>query len=464
MFRKFRKNKSIFSYLLLGMCMLILTQTVILAESLRVGGIYEKLNQNAKDIVDQKVINRSAYLQTEMVNNWSDLSKLADNINKIAEELDREGSIEFETLDESSDSAEPLILKAVDQLISTMRSQRVTGAYIVLNNHNLDDGIEDKPGVYLRDFDPMSKSSSENGDILIERAPAEVVKSLNIATDSAWRPRFEFQKENVTYYDFFYTPYQQALKSNGEYSAEEMGYWGGKYRLNGTKYDAITYSLPLINAKGVVYGVVGIDITLDYLSKILPSTELLDDENSCYMIALNQDGELSMEGFAVSGSACEKNTSKVNLTKLDNDYYVCSEGRKLYTSRQRLNIYNDNTPYGNQQWMLVGIADTESLFAFTGKIKSILLFAIVLTVAVGIVGSLIFSYIISRPIKKLTEEVDRANVKDEIRFKRTNIAEIDRFARTMEKLNQNVRDTSSKFTNLLQMASVKLAGLSLIHI
>lgn len=339
-----------------------------------------------------------------------------------------------------------------------MRSQRVTGAYIVLNNHNLDDGIEDKPGVYLRDFDPMSKSSSENGDILIERAPEEVVKSLNIATDSAWRPRFEFQKENVTYYDFFYTPYQQALKSNGEYSAEEMGYWGGKYRLNGTKYDAITYSLPLINAKGVVYGVVGIDITLDYLSKILPSTELLDDENSCYMIALNQDGELSMEGFAVSGSACEKNTSKVNLTKLDNDYYVCSEGRKLYTSRQRLNIYNDNTPYGNQQWMLVGIADTESLFAFTGKIKSILLFAIVLTVAVGIVGSLIFSYIISRPIKKLTEEVDRASVKDEIRFKRTNIAEIDRFARTMEKLNQNVRDTSSKFTNLLQMASVKLAG------
>lgn len=83
-----------------------------------------------------------------------------------------------------------------------MRSQRVTGAYIVLNNHNLDDGIEDKPGVYLRDFDPMSKSSSENGDILIERAPEEVVKSLNIATDSAWRPRFEFQKENVTYYDF----------------------------------------------------------------------------------------------------------------------------------------------------------------------------------------------------------------------------------------------------------------------
>ena len=43
--------------------MLILAETAILSESLRVGGIYEKLNQNAKDIVDQKVINRSASLQ-----------------------------------------------------------------------------------------------------------------------------------------------------------------------------------------------------------------------------------------------------------------------------------------------------------------------------------------------------------------------------------------------------------------
>ena len=65
MFRKFRKNKSIFSYLLLGMCMLILTQTVILAESLRVGGIYEKLNQNAKDIVDQKVITEVPICKTK---------------------------------------------------------------------------------------------------------------------------------------------------------------------------------------------------------------------------------------------------------------------------------------------------------------------------------------------------------------------------------------------------------------
>ena len=123
-----------------------------------------------------------------------------------------------------------------------------------------------------------------------------------------------------------------------------------------------------------------------------------------------------------------------------------------------MNIYNSNTPYSNQRWALVGIVDTSDLFAFTNKITSILMFAIFLTLTVGIGGSFIFSYIISKPIKKLSDEVVKANIKNKISFRRTNIAEIDHLANMMEQLNQNVRDTALKFTNLLQMASIKLAG------
>ena len=71
MFRKIMKNKSIFSYLLVVMCILVLIETTIRVGSLSTGGMFAKLNQNAKDIVDQRVINRSSYLQNEMLNNWS---------------------------------------------------------------------------------------------------------------------------------------------------------------------------------------------------------------------------------------------------------------------------------------------------------------------------------------------------------------------------------------------------------
>ena len=224
MFRKIMKNKSIFSYLLVVMCILVLIETTILVGSLSTGGMFAKLNQNAKDIVDQRVINRSSYLQNEMLNNWSNLSQLTDHINTTAKQLVSEGKVDYEHLDDSSETATPLILAVVDQLISTMRSQHVTGAYIIFNNHDLDKGLEDKPGIYLRDLDPLSKASAENGDLLIERAPTEVVKSLNIATDSSWRPRFEFKKANIKYYDFFYTPYQQAISNSQEFSSTDIGY------------------------------------------------------------------------------------------------------------------------------------------------------------------------------------------------------------------------------------------------
>lgn len=458
MFRKINKSRPIFIYMFSAMSILSLIAIIILSGSLVAGGVYKKLNQNAKDIIDQKVINRSSYLQNTMLNSWSDLSETAASINAVAEQMDAQGKIQFETLDYNSETAAPLIMETVDELISMMRVKKVTGAYLIFNTHNLDEGTEDKPGIYLRDLDPSSRESKENADILIERAPAEVVKSLNIATDSTWRPRFEFKKTETEYYDFFYTPYQQAISNEKQFSVTDMGYWGGRCRLYGTNYDTFTYSIPLINGDGLVYGVMGIDITLEYLNKTLPSHELLGDEGSSYMLGFSQGNECLFYNVAVNGRAWDKDSSSVKLTKNGNDYYVYDDGKKLYVSVQYLNIYNSNTPYSNQKWALIGMADTNELFTFADKVKSILIMGIFLTLLVGIGGSYVFSYMISSPIKRLTDEVTQAKIKEKVKFSGTNISEIDRFARTMEQLNQNIRDTSMKFTNLLQMASVKLAG------
>lgn len=458
MFRKFKKSKSIFSYLLVSMCVLSVIQAVILAGNMILSGLCSELNQNARDILDQKVINRNSYLQNAMVNNWSQISSLVNNMNETAERLEQQGKIQFQTLDDSSEEAMPLLMASVQKLIATMRSKHVTGAFLILNNEDLDRGLEDKPGLYLRDLDPISKESDQNGDILIERAPVEVVKSFNIATSSSWRPRFEFQKTNTDYYDFFYTPYQQALKNDKDFRASDMGYWGRNSRLEGSKYDTITYSIPLINQEGKAYGVVGIDISIDYLNKILPSSELLENEKGNYMLAVKTKDSSSLKKIMVNGKTYDAGTKEVKLTRSEEEDYIRHKGRMFYASIQYLNIYNNNTPYSNQKWALVGIADTEVLFGFTEQIQRLLILVTCLTLIVGIGGSLIVSYVISKPIKKLTNEVIKTNVRDKIRFDRTKITEIDRFANAIEELNQSVRDTSLKFTNLLQMASVKLAG------
>ena len=127
-FKFCKKNKSIFLHFLQPMSIFVIIQTIIFMGCLSFSQLFPHINQNAKDIVNQRVLNRGSYLQNEMLNSWSNLNELTDFINDTAKNLSQQGIIDYNTLDDSSANATPLLLKVTDKLISTMRLQRVTGA------------------------------------------------------------------------------------------------------------------------------------------------------------------------------------------------------------------------------------------------------------------------------------------------------------------------------------------------
>lgn len=55
-----------------------------------------------------------------------------------------------------------------------------------------------KPGIYIRNDDPSTVSVKEYGDLLLEKAPVEVVRSLNISTDTHWESTFDLSTEENT--------------------------------------------------------------------------------------------------------------------------------------------------------------------------------------------------------------------------------------------------------------------------
>lgn len=67
-----------------------------------------QMNQNAMDIVEKQVENRSAYLENVMLAN-QDLSVLSAKINETTASLTEEGAIDLETLDDSRENAMPLL-------------------------------------------------------------------------------------------------------------------------------------------------------------------------------------------------------------------------------------------------------------------------------------------------------------------------------------------------------------------
>ena len=132
------------------------------------------------------------------------------------------------------------------------------------------------------------------------------------------------------------------------------------FNLFGEGKRAIAYSIPLKLSDGSVYGVLGIDITQDYLREFIPNEEIADSGTGAYILALEQeDGTLS--DALVNGAAYTKEAEEGKKIKIDSSQY--------YAYSETLNLYNSNTPFSDEKWVLTGAAPLDSIMDFAKKVE-----------------------------------------------------------------------------------------------
>lgn len=445
--RKERKTDTFFRKILMPMGILVVIEILMLFGTVFCGGITEYLNQYARDILQERVINRKNYIENEMVSKWSDIEYTAGVINARTEELINCGALSLQQLDESPEQSGLLIMDIHQELISLIRNNRVTGAFVVFNSADLDEereqGGRDKQGIYLRDLDPVANASFRNQDLLIERAPVGVVRQLDISTDSSWMPRFDYKSEGNEYGSFLYEPFQNACKNtNPGMKAKDFGYWSPPYSLGGDNKQVISYSIPLILGDGRVYGVLGVELTCDYLKKLLPAGEIADGKQGTYILGLERPGRDGHEEMLISGPAYG------GIWNSEDFYFVAED----------LNLYDTNTPFAQEKWRLIGAVGTHDLYVLSDRVALLLLFSILLTFLVGVAGIFIISRQVSGPVVALAADMERADPTRAVELRRTGIREIDLMADSIENLSYNVINSATKLSRILQMASVQMAG------
>ena len=157
---------SIFGTILFSLLAVLAVEFLLLTFAVHVTRLGPQLNQNAEDILAMQVDNRSRYLQS-IFHDAQELTSLSDTINGLTQQLLDEGEISLSTLDSSSDAAYPLLEAAAPELISTLRIKSVTGVFLILNTHDLDERKQDSlmPAIYLRDLDPDAAPSQRNADL-----------------------------------------------------------------------------------------------------------------------------------------------------------------------------------------------------------------------------------------------------------------------------------------------------------
>lgn len=467
---KNRPERTVFYHIFATMMLVLTVELLMAAASILAVNVTGQLDENAKDLLTMRVRNRASYVQ-ELLRNAEDLEQLSEQITATTQQLLKSGDISLDTLDNSSEQSDALLVALAPQLLDALRTKQVTGIFIMLNTHDLDTCELGKkmPGLYLRDLDPDARPSERNSDLLLERASATVVKKLGIGTDKGWQPAFPYQGN--TKGGILRSVFQAAYKDGASLSAENYGRWTtNSYCLAGDDRNAIAYSMPLILPDGTVYGVVGVELLTEYLKTKLPFTELDEDKAGTYFIVtttdVQTDSALTLRKTVTSGEDLVTADAPLGVLNCRSDgnggNWLELGSKRYYMVLEPLQLYNRNAPFAAEKWFLAGTMEQSVLLAFSDRVRKVMLATILVTLVLGVLGSLLVSARLARPINRLYREVIDAQEKKTFpHLSRTAIREVDRFAETITQLSKELVTNSTKFLRIMDMASVEIGGYEL---
>lgn len=447
-----KRERSIFSSIFSALLAVLLIEAILLQVALHSSNVTQKLSQNALDILDKQVENRSSYI-TGQFSEIRELTDISTTINEKTQELLDSGVLDsgvldIDTMDESSDNCLPLFTSIMPDLISALRSRPATGIFITINTHDLNERAVDSPVpcIYLRDLDPDAAPSARNSDLLLERAPSGLVKSYPISTDKGWTPTMLYKGRGRN--GFFQLPFQTAYEDSVKLNAREYGRLVSMpYTLTGDNRSAIAYSQPLILDDGTVYGVIGIELLTSYLESRLPSTELQNENAGFYILASTTDDlksdELTISSVILSNSGSAQldpdALSEIVLHKKGKSYWFDLDGERQYACLREISLYSRNAPFSDEHWLLLGVVGSDALFSFSDNVSRMLLGSMLITLAVGLLSSFLVSRVLAKPVAQLSEELASAQAQGNDRipqFSRTGIRELDQFAAAITQLTR----------------------------
>lgn len=113
-----KKERTIFREILLLLLSVLAFEMLFMWGNIVLGGVIERLDKNATDMLAQQTENRENYLPNEMIGNWSNLRMLSDEIGAKAQNRLDQG--EPDNLNGNSSECVGLLKDISPELIDTM--------------------------------------------------------------------------------------------------------------------------------------------------------------------------------------------------------------------------------------------------------------------------------------------------------------------------------------------------------
>lgn len=414
---KKRKLSAVFTVVLAAIFIL---QSLIFVVSVRMSGLIKDMDKNAEAVLIDQSEKSKYFIEREMLKKWSDIDSTVNSANTNMSELLNDWGAAISDIFTDTGLKNAYIDKMAAVLLTTLRTNSVNGAFIVLCN-SADTPSEtdygDYTGVYFKDADAYS-NPDDYSDIVMDRGSSTISSKYRIPMDMKWSDSFVYSKKTEGKMDFFFKPVIAAHSKPGAL-AKSYGYWcavtSPTHDNNYYGQTHFCYSVPLIYG-GQVYGAIGVSVDKSMINSMFPDKAVSDDANGGFAVVTytpGENGKLRAEVRAAFGSTLQKTVSEGNVLNLakygdsDSIYSVQAipiAGEQAYCSLKDIGLYNIYSPFHNTNWAILSISNQGELYGASRQLASKMNGVIFWVMLVSIIVAIIFSRMLAAPITQLCSD------------------------------------------------------------
>lgn len=439
-------------YILLPLILIILFQSSLFAGIIIASNTSESLDKNTFQIINNTVTTKGVSLE-QRFSSFVNMEDFYNSVSELAAANAAELELSLTDYIADGDNRQALLHDVVPIIIRSLRKSGATSCFIMLENETRS---PQKDSIYLRDFNPFD-SPDNNSDLMTESGPSQLLYDHGLTLSSMWTPLLDSEKDC--------TFYQTTFDGGNQYTdipAMELGYFSCPVQIHPDDRPCITYSIPLLDSEHHSYGVIGFDMTLDYLKKLLPNQDMTLDEYGCYYLGITEDFTTVRNILVVNDAYYDSLTSgsyiTIHLTNTDFSLYdLKSPGLRADTCAciYPLRIYSARSPYASQQWILGGLIRSNMLYASSQRLNVTVLGALGMSLLLSITGTLIISHFFMRPIRVLNKGIPKL-MPGYSTLPRTHITEFDNLSAAIEKQNISIYKLGNKTAEIIDITEVSL--------
>lgn len=451
------KIYSIFGKVIILIIIMAVLQAGICFGALRISGTLRAVKNQIYDAFYSSVLKRAENVQDTFEDKSRSVEFYKDEMEARIEEILTDKNKKTEELKTDVQLNEEVIIEVADEIESLLRNSGGSGAFVVLDGYGDDSAWY--CGYYLRNLDLKSETQEQ---YTVLRGSDKVVNAVGVKKDDNWRSDFRIDQDADNDY---YNCIRESMESDEEDENLLTGYWSPVFTMNGDEQNVITYTVPLVDAKGNFYGVLGVELNEQLILEELPYKEIDSNGTASYYVVYRESDSSRYKTQVASSNSGKDITDKEGfITYTEEEDYA-----HIYHMNENLNhdyvgtsadmqLYDGQNQEALGQWAVIGIQDEERLLSSYYSILLAIIGIVVLVIFIEGLGICYMAYKLSTHIRKMTFTIVSASPEKQLEIEMADIRELDELTRAIVELNEK-GTSSAKLAEIIDMVNIPIGAL-----